>query len=668
VVTLFFALLAFAGAQQFVRGTATGSPVGIFVHLGPRIASRERPSDDVVAYRLERRVFGQKDWTIVTDVSAPGSLDELQSAFDDIATFVPGVDRVPGPVAETLWQRAERKRMVDSLGFWGSNIQVRVAFGAMYLDRTALRDTDYEYRISELDTTGTTRFWALSDSMHWPLAVSFAPVKLDWKHATRKEVSVRWSAVGEKIQLSMVVYRRSGGVGDFQLVRPVRYFSRSHDTVFYHLRDTTVEPLRFYEYYIKSMCPYGNTGAPSETAGIGTYRFVEVPPPESIVVRSQDSLPGIIMSWHVPETGPVKSVRVYRSADYDTGYKQLAELPPAARFFEDASAEEAVRYFYTLEMTGWLGEVSPRTARTFGTFMSALDPSAPFGLAGVGTTKGVRLTWEWNFEPVAGFYVFRANSTRDSLRRVSGLLPFAGAQMAFEDTAPELEPYYDYLYSVQTESKSFRHSALVETVFVRPAKPTNPAAPLDLEATVRDAAVRLFWADMRTLVRALAGYLVSRRELDSLGDGAAFTRLNDSLSLVPEMANSYVDTTARPGHVYQYAVQCRDLHGGVSPLSTPALVVFSVSPLAAPAGLSAWRTDEGIVLRWSEPIQDGVSGYRLYRHYESAEPVVVARLGRDKSEFTDTEVRSDRLYHYYVTCISPDGRESAPGERVSIRY
>jgi hypothetical protein len=291
------------------------------------------------------------------------------------------------------------------------------------------------------------------------------------------------------------------------------------------------------------------------------------------------------------------------------------------------------------------------------------------------------LSWDWDREPVAGFYVYRSRGPRDSLRLVSERLLPRDSIMVFEDTAPELESYYSYAYAVQSESKSHLRSVLAETAYVQPAKPTHPRAPFDLEAAARDGEVKLFWMDMRSAVKALAGYQVYRRELDSLGNGPELAPLGDTGSFVPAQTNSYADATVEPGRAYEYAIRCRDMFGGTSPLSEPAIAAVRGIEVVPPAGLRAWKTNEGVAVAWDETIQDSITWYRLYRSerepismQETGEtpvepkPALVTTLPADQREFTDRKVTAGKLYRYYVTCVSPDGRESEPGEKVSVRY
>jgi hypothetical protein len=657
-----------ATSQPLVDRLATGSPYGIFVILSNRIASRQAPSGGVTGFRLERRAVGEVAWQQVADIEAPTTIEEFRSRLAQAYPVIPDQEGIPPARVDTLWQKATATRLVDSLGFWGNTVFVRMALGVVYLDDKAKQDVDYEYRVSELDTARRASPTMLLAGGRWPKKYSFAPVMLQQKSAEDRSVTLRWVAVGQRQQPFVLVYRRAANQVGFDRIRPNRsvMLSRNRDTTFYFIRDTLVQPMQVYEYYVVPMCQYGNTGAPSDTATVATYRIQDVPLPESVRVAKVDGHAGIRLSWRLREQRPLKSIKVYRSASYDTGYVCIAELPPTAVAYMDATAEEMTTYYYSLELVGLLDEASSRSARAYGVYESSVVPGPPYALRGEGLANGVRLRWSWGDGPLAGFHVYRSKGPGEPLSKVSDLVPLADSGTVFDDTSPVLSRLYNYAYAVRAESRSHVLGVLSETVYVQPAKPTRPHEPVDLSTRVDDRQVRLFWGDLRRLERMLAGYLVYRRESPATGVPGEFVELNSGL--LPAAHNSYTDTTALEGRTYEYAVRAQDAFGGLSILSVPTRVEMPWPALAPPAGLKVWPGRGGIIVSWDETMQDGITGYRLYRYERGSPPEMVAALSLDQREATDAAVRTDRLYFYYVTSTGADGRESEPGEEVSIRY
>jgi hypothetical protein len=663
---LFAAMASCVIGQTTIDRLATGSPHGIYVLLGAKIASRQHPVGTVCGYLLERHKLGESDWRAVAHVEAPVSFEEFKQRFDVALELIPGQTAPTDSVLRFVFDRAQRFGRVESLRQWGNVMPVRIAFGLTYLDEQPDKNLDYEYRVSEFDAARKTTLTLISGAARWPKPVDFPRPRLLQKQGTKKGINMRWCAVGERRQANFLVYRRDDIAGEFQLVKPQRIATESKDTVFYVVRDTLVTPFHIYDYYLVPVCQYGNTGVTSETLRMPTYSFKDVPLPDSIKVASRDSQPGLKLTWRLREPQAVESVRVYRCERYMGDYVLLATLPPEQTVYNDESAEEMIRYFYRFEISGLLGEKSGRSAAAFWFYRNPYQPDAALNLAGEGTEKGVRLQWEWAVRKPAGFYVYRCAGSGDTMNRVSSLIAADETTVVFLDTTPDLSPYTSYGYSVQAESKSRVLGPFSETVYVRPAKPTHPQAPFDIESRWRDGAVRMYWADMRPIVRELAGYLVYRRELGQDGPLGDFAPL--SPDPLDAKAGCVVDTAVVPNKRYEYAMRCIDAFGGQSELSLPVTVDITMPPPVAPAGVRATAAGNAVLVQWDETMQPNLASYRLYREESGQSPKALGDFKPDQFEFSDSGVRPGALYIYYLTSLDKYGTESRPGEEVTVRF
>ena len=86
-------------------------------------------------------------------------------------------------------------------------------------------------------------------------------------------------------------------------------------------------------------------------------------------------------------------------------------------------------------------------------------------------------------------------------------------------------------------------------------------------------------------------------------------------------------------------------------------------PPAAPADLSVdWATHDGVVLSWSAPEHNGLTGYRILRGSTAdALETIVEDTGDLELTHTDTTAADDATHHYAITALSLDGDGSQSG-------
>lgn len=124
------------------------------------------------------------------------------------------------------------------------------------------------------------------------------------------------------------------------------------------------------------------------------------------------------------------------------------------------------------------------------------------------------------------------------------------------------------------------------------------------------------------------------------------------------------------GWTLRYGVRVRDRHGRPSPLVVaPDLV--PVAPRAAPGGLTAEATADGIRISWTAPADSASSKYNLYRSQGEApypdHPLQVEPL--TTNDYLDAAVVLGTSYRYVVRTIAADGsppRESESSEEVRV--
>ena len=192
--------------------------------------------------------------------------------------------------------------------------------------------------------------------------------------------------------------------------------------------------------------------------------------------------------------------------------------------------------------------------------------------------------------------------------------------------------------------------------------------PLDTKGESTDQGVLLAWqADPND--SGAFSYSVYRRP-DSVG---SFLKLNlAALTLSADSGaeanqGTFIDTTARPGRTYYYAIVSTDYAGNESPRDR----LISVNPVdrrkpAIPQNVFANPTDLGITITWDTVAGANVNGYNVYRSTDADSHYVQLNTGllpTDTGYFEDRGTTLVDRYFYRVTSVNRSGQESEKSAR-----
>ncbi|HZV12823.1 MAG TPA: hypothetical protein VFA55_06370 [Candidatus Kapabacteria bacterium] len=642
---------------------ATGGSRGIYVVTGRDIVSHGHPMNGVVAFRIERKAQNQTEWKQIATVDAPDTLAVFEQRLQQVSPNAPDPYAINHLPVGKLWETIEKYRNLDSLHSWSGVLIVRLALGITYLDTTAERETVYVYRVSSIDASGAVRESVASNPVMYPSVPQLAPLTLFDKSATEKKVVLRWR-IGKGIQPLNFLVMRKDGRDAFQMIDPVHVLARSHDTTLFLVEDTVVLPMHVYQYYVATADYYGGEGAHSDTVSVLEYDFRSIPLPDHLDATGFDSSGGVRLSWHLQEPKFVKTVQIWRSESWDTGYKKIADVSSKDSTFIDRMAVPMVRYFYKFIMVGQFDELSVPSARVFGLYKSTLIPTGPGEIHAEGRKDGVKLEWKSKERNVLGYYVYRTDGFDDTLHLITSLIP-ADTVVTFLDTSSSLSGKLRYGYAIRTENTSHLMSGFAETLYVRPLIPTQPPTPLNLATSVHGHVIQLYWDDMRAMDHSVSGYFIYRREASGTAKQNEFKKLSDTLLRAKH--NNYVDTTVETDKIYEYAVQAVDYFGGMSGMSASAKGEIQSLAIAPPAGLRAQSTPDGIAMNWDTTHEANVTGFKVYRYERGKKPQMMATTTLDDREYTDTKAQKGRLYFYYITAVGAHEKESAPCDEISIR-
>ncbi|MDZ7719774.1 MAG: hypothetical protein U5K72_13240 [Balneolaceae bacterium] len=144
---------------------------------------------------------------------------------------------------------------------------------------------------------------------------------------------------------------------------------------------------------------------------------------------------------------------------------------------------------------------------------------------------------------------------------------------------------------------------------------------------------------------------------------AGFERVNDSLITT----TSFDDINVESGQTYYYSLSSVDVFDVESLMSNTARFTPSAPALRPPSQVSVRTVSNGVELRWNETLQDGASGYRVYRRSRgenSSTPIGMNNL--TETIFLDQNVSEGELYWYSISVVG-DGTESNTSSEQSVR-
>ncbi|HKK27471.1 MAG TPA: hypothetical protein VKB18_05285 [Gemmatimonadota bacterium] len=655
------------------------SPRGTYVWMKGTVVSPAHPVDGVVAHRLERSRPGG-DWEKVADVSAVPDARSFFSRLDSLTRrAVVGALRQKDEAA--AWDYIVRFPGADSLAAVLGNDDVRLALGVYGLDPSPRDGETWRYRVSDVDADGNVSNPVMSNAVSFPPEVRFDTVT-SARSQGADSATITWWYVGDRRTRAKTVevWRREGRTGEFAMVDSVPVSVLAGDSLLARSEDRDVVPGALYQYYAVPRDLFFNRGRPSDTISVYTVPLAGALLPDSIVARGVDTL-GVVLTWRLETPDKIRTIQVFRSPTQDTGYVQVAELPPTATSWVDAEVRPMRTYWYRLGMTGLRGVVAPRSAAVFAYFRPALAPSPPLAVRADTAAAGFRIRWvSAGDADLAGYRVYRtdapAEAVSDSVRPtlVSPLLP--PSDTVFVDSASDLAAARRYTWAVKAVGPGG-----LESEFSNPASASRTVTPplpvpTGLSGYADEQGARLTWDDMTAADPLVNGYLVLRRDAGggrAVGAGAggragagAPDAAWDTLTAVPlgRQENRYRDTTAVRG-AWTYAVVSVGVTGERSDVSAPLPLSWMPPPPPPPSGFRAQAVPEGVRVSW-DPAADSAATVRIYRYERGGEAARIGEVPSGDLGYLDRTARLGRRYYYFLTTLA-DGVEGPHSVERSAR-
>lgn len=645
-------ILPWEAQAQGESNFAHSSPQGIYLYLG-----NEFPDD--FAYRISRKTSARNsEYEEVTVVRQPTSQAQLTENILTYNGLIPNLPLLSTDDSYRLWDHTLRYDDIDSL-LVANGAVTYLSLGVAYLDTAAQQGESYQYLVEKV--RGGQAFSSQeTEPVTYGTIPDFPPVDF-FNHHYDSDLSLQmqWLLFERSTVSGFNIYRRDNLQGGFSQLSIPMMATMNVDSTFIIFQDSTVDRFQVYEYYLRPYDHFGNLGEPTDTVKRSSFSDYDFPYLQSFDAVGLENRQ-MRISWRLDEQKPfIRSIQVMRSMVFDSGFVQIAEVPPTDTVFIDHVPVAMENYYYRLILNG-PDEVSIPTMATAGLYEESEQPEPPTNISVEPTETGANLRWEDLQNNVYGFYVYRMQGFSNELEQISSLIhPDTSRQYIYADTSTVLRGNQHYSYAVKTENDGYLLSNFSDTVSVRPNIPTEVSTPTGLRTRKDGKSVYLFWNDLQNVQTDVMGYRVYRQ-----------SNRQDSLQLLvefPATANHFRDTTTEEGYAYRYAIQALDFFGAESSLSRPAQVDLYLNLPVPPSGIKAHSTGDGIRISWGEVRQPRLRQYHLYRYVPGENPLQIAEIPQGQFGYTDQTTQSGKLYFYYLTSVNNAQMEGSSSESVSVR-
>ncbi|MEZ4416561.1 MAG: fibronectin type III domain-containing protein [Gemmatimonadota bacterium] len=639
-------------AQSAADSLAFAGPRGIYVWTGGTAVSTEHPVDGIVARRIERRRVGESTWVQVADVAAVPTAETFFSLLaEDTRSQVR--DILEQPDDASVWAFIAANPTVDALAGILADDRIRLALGFYGLDADVRSGERYEYRIRDVDASGTLSNERVTTPVGFPSEVTFAPI-VGLGGQARDSVAVSyWHLERGHTGRFLEVWRREGLAGEYQMIDSIGALILVGDSLRARYEDHAVRPEGTYQYFLVPRDLFFNRGPASDTTTLYASDAAALTAPTALRVESVDTV-GLVVRWSFRERERIRAFRVERAPALEGPWTHVGEVPPGDSSWTDVSAEPGRAHYYRLRVVGPRGEIGPPTATTFGLSRTLTPPTAPYGVRATGREGGgVEIVWFRSAETdLRGYVVARASGGIEAAAEVPALTTVSDVlgpdDTVFVDSVSVFDAGRAYTYLVRAISVSEVPGewGLSDPVVGRAVGP--PGAPTALDAWVDGDSVELGW---NAPVPRMPGvrYRVYRR-VAAVRDTTWVDVTGDTLAL---NANRFRDRGLDPGRLYEYSVRAEWLGAGAGPYALPLRVEVPRALPVPPGNLRASRGGDGIVLEW-DPVDGPPAVVRVHRSAGAGRSEVVGEVPLEALTWTDARARAGVRYFYFVTVVRGD--------------
>ncbi|ELR71734.1 hypothetical protein C900_02319 [Fulvivirga imtechensis AK7] len=567
----------------------------------------------------------------------------------------------PGQGATSLVNAAAEQENRFSFSLLAADISAPTAeaMALRWLDKTAIRGATYVYRV-ELNKQregypverGSSKVTFTGPR---PLP---QPSEVEATFGDQS-VSISWNTFYlDGIYSSYVVERSDDGGKTFHLPDELQFFSLKKEgsgplEKMYYM-DSIPDNATTYQYRVKGITPFGETGPPSvPVTGQGYVSLGDAIPVIAETVVMQDGTVNITWKFSQALTGQVRHFTVDRGPKAGGPYRLISgEIPPANSTFQDTKPLRV--NYYVIKAYGKHGEVR-QSFPAMVQLEDSIPPAVPTGLKGMVDNNGiVKITWDANKEAdLYGYRVFRSNALKEEYIQVT---EEALTTTGFTDSVNLETLTEEVIYTITAQDRRYNQSDYAKPLVLKRPDIVPPDQPVLKSVTPGEGTVFIDWYPASAT--DIAGYKLFRKRAGS-------TIWKEFL--LPGDSTSFMDELADTGFRYNYSLMAIDDDNLASEATQ-----FSAQPLARPMPAISKishkvdREKKQIDLTWKYPV--AYEEVIVYRSENNGPLRQYARIDSGEKTFTDHQLKVGGIYKYRFKVIDKNGEESPVSDEIEIQY
>lgn len=656
LATLYFFVLfdCPSWSQQANKVEAYPAEKGVFVVLKKKSKNK---------FYIERKEVGSEetDFQKIGEHFFPKGYSDVEKNFEKFQTLFPDIANLNKDRLGFLYKNYFSFDIVDSLKYFQNSPAALYSLGFLYYDYTAELNKTYIYRIREIDEKTQVVYSNFESNEVRTLEKRDFPEIVFENFLTYSEFLTLKFRTQRTDYLAKILIFRKKEPYDYaykQIYPIVKYFIKE-DSLKIEIVDTSARKHNFYRYFVVPIDLFGLKGDSSRSVFCHFYDYDYQPFISDLEVKSLDDQIGIKLAWRLDKSDMTSCVEIYRSEYYDSNYSLLASVPSDSEEYIDYNVAPGKAYWYYLKLKSVFEEYTLETNRAYGYVKNYEVPIPPQRLKARREKNCVVLSWNETQKHIKGYYAFRRTESQKEFTQISPLIPSSSFLEIIYVDSLDIGGDDSYAYYIIKVNNSGITSPPSDTVWSKPIVEQIIRDPMDFVAELIDDAIFVYWEDIKKIFKNIKEYRLYKRFNK---EGEEKYELLGNFS-----SNGYFDKNFNVGDKIEYMIKAIGWNGEESRGIT-AMIAIDTPRAYVPYGVYGYIENGKNVIKWKGILQKDAVKYKIYRIEENGSPVLIGELSSSKElKFVDETADLEKTYSYYVTSVNKYGKESNPGEIVTIR-
>ncbi|MCX6150010.1 MAG: hypothetical protein NTX22_05755 [Ignavibacteriales bacterium] len=527
------------------------------------------------------------------------------------------------------------------------NLSVAKVTGRWFLDTTAQKGKEYDYKITVVDSRGKEKqsynkkillkevFPAAP--LKIKVEVGDEKIKLNWEYP-------KWSGNYDDIAVQFSVYRKSGD-GRFEKVNKKLILRDDYNPPVFE--DLFIENGLAYQYFITAVDPMGRESKHSEI--VKAIPKDNVPPsiPQSLVTETGDKK--INLNWAMSQELDGAGYNIYRSFGLDKPLLKLNKkiIPLEYPFYTDSTVKNGIQYFYSVSSLDKNGNESERCNSVAVIATDITKPDPPSNVTYKLEKRNLVLKWKPSkANDLAGYYIYRGESMEIQPRIThEPIKTFSYDDKGYKGKG--LLPGKKFYFSISAVDSMNNESEKVSIIITVPDD-EPPLPPSSITAENAEGKYVLVSCG-KSISMDATSYCIYRNQV---GQKPIKIKVLDSAPF------QYVDTAVVKGKSYIYFATALDTVKNESEFTRgDTVIVRDNNPPPPISYIKASVNSKGVKIEWEKAFDFDLAGYNIYR---SSVPTGIYEKLNSKliTEFYFEDISGTTTYYYKVVTVDTSGNES----------